>query len=206
MGCSGIEQWSPPCVIPPCSPPSSLFCHPPAIMPTCMRAPSRLNRFVKGPQWMREVQASKPGPRVQVYPLFEGLGMGVKSPPVAPSSYSGYPSAPPPRRDNRAYVKTTCSFDSHLLISDPIEPKSAIVHPSKCLKSACAGERACTLYPANHSWHSCHSCHGLGSEVVKTESMSWLAENGEAQKEGLSAQRPHWSSNAGGKCRQVRTL
>lgn len=36
-------------------------------------------------------------------------------------------SAPPPHRDNQAYVKTTCSFDSHQLISDPIKPKSAIV-------------------------------------------------------------------------------
>lgn len=111
--------------------------------------------------------------------------------------------APPPHRDNQAYVKTTCSFDSHQLISDPIKPKSAIVRRWKCLKSACAGERGCALYPANHSWHSCPCCHGLGSEVEKTESMSWL---GWALKEGLSAQRPHWSANAGGKCRQVRTL
>lgn len=93
-------------------------------------------------------------------------------------------SAPPPCRDNQAYVKTTCSFVSRQPISDPIKPKSAIVPPSKCLKSACARERGWALYPANHSWHSCQCCHGPGSEVVKTESMSWLGDNSKSLKRG----------------------
>lgn len=48
---------------------------------------------------------------------------------------------PLPHRDNQAHVKTTCSFDSYQLISDPIRPQSPIVCPSKCIKSACAEER-----------------------------------------------------------------
>lgn len=141
-----------------CHPPHTpTLSHPPVIMATCVRAPGRLNRFVKGPP----VDERGPGPIAwpscaHLSP-FQALCMGVSSLPIPPP----YPppqrlplllfSAPPPRRDNQAYVKTTCSFDSHQLISDPIKPKSAIVRSSKCLKSACAGERGCALYPANHS-------------------------------------------------------
>lgn len=60
--------------------------------------------------------------------LFQGnLLAGVRPTPHQPRNashqdYSGYPSHfSPPHRDNRAYVKTMCSFDSHQLISDPIK-------------------------------------------------------------------------------------
>lgn len=66
-------------------------------------------------------------------PFLGALCMGVSLPAAAVS-----PSTPA-HRDNRAYVKTTCSFDSRQLIIDPIKPKSAIVGRSKRLKSACEG-------------------------------------------------------------------
>ena len=175
MGWLGSEQWLPPCVISLTLP---LLCHATVITVTCMRTPGRLNRFVKGPQWMRGVRASYRLVLVCASIPFWGTPHGGEPPASHPSHSSLLQwlpllllSFPPPHRDNQAYVKMTCSFDSHQLISDPIKPKSAIVRPSKCLKSACAGERGCALYPANHSWHSCHCCHGLGSEVMKTESM-----------------------------------
>lgn len=157
---------------------------------------------------MREMLAPLPGPHVRIYPLWRHSAWGWTRRQSHPLQWlhPSLSSAPLPHRDNQAYVKTTCSFDSHQLISDPIEPKSTIVRPSKCLKSACAGEKGCTLYPANHSWHSCHCCHGLGSGVVKTLSMSWLGKNDGALKKGLSVRQPHWSANAGGKCRQVSSL
>ena len=45
-------------------------------------------------------------------------------------------SSPPACRDNQAYVKTTCSFDSHQLIIDPIKPKSSIVPPQSVCRSS----------------------------------------------------------------------
>lgn len=209
MGWSGIEQWLPPCVIPLTLPPSADLLR---LWPHVWGLPATWIDLLKAPSgWER--------PRARSLALvcgsipFRGTLHGgelTASPPHPTSPLLRLPlllfSAPPPHRDNQAYVKTTCSFDSHQLISDPIKPKSAIVRRWKCLKSACAGERGCALYPANHSWHSCPCCHGLGSEVEKTGSMSWLRENSGALKEGLSAQRPHWSANAGGKCRQVRAL
>lgn len=206
MGWLGFEQWLPPCVIPLTLPPSAILLW--------------LWPHVWGPliAWIDLLKApsgwERPRPRslalvCRSIPFRDSLHGGelLSSPPL-PLQWVPLPllSIPPPHRDNQAYVKTTCSFDSHQLISDPIKPKSAIVHRWKCLKSACAGERGCALYPANHSWHSCPCCHGLGSKVGKTESMSWLGENGRELKEGLSTQRPHWSANVGGKCRQVRTL
>lgn len=82
MGCSGLNNDRLR-VSPPHAP---AFSHPPAIMPTCVRAPGRLNRFVKGPQWMREVRAPKPGPRVQVYPLWRHSAWGWNPCPLPPAA------------------------------------------------------------------------------------------------------------------------
>lgn len=148
---------------PPPLPRTPTLSHPPVIKATCVRAPGRLNGFVKGPQWMGEARAPVAWPsRADLSPFRRhsawggGGGGGMSSLPVLPSlPPRRLPlllfCAPAPCRDNQAYVKTTCSFDSHQLISDPIKPKSAIVRPSKCLKSACSGERGRALYPANHS-------------------------------------------------------
>lgn len=183
-------------------------------MPTCVSARCPMKRFVKG----LPVDERNPNPVAwpSCAPFFYFRVAPWEQTPCLSPTFTQYVipqwlarllfSSSPPCRDNQAYVKTTCSFDSHQLISDPIKPNSAIVRPSKCLKSAFAGERACTLYPANHSWHSCKCCHGLGSEVVKTLSVGWLGENGKGLEGRLPSRWPADQSTRGGKCRQVRNL
>lgn len=83
--------------------------------------------LLKGLQWMREARCRLALVCTSI-PFFRGTLHGGELPasPLLPT----YPS-PPPRRDNQAYVKTTCSFDSHQLISDPIKTQIRHCSPLK---------------------------------------------------------------------------
>lgn len=192
-------------------PPSA---HPPVIRATCMRAPDRLNRFVKGPRWRIEAPGFTARPTVHVFLYSRGTSsqgcVPLRTNPLNPShqAYSGYPShTSPPHRDNRAYVKTMCSFDSHQLISDPIKTQIRHCSTVKVSQIRLCTARGAALFilpitpdipaPVAMAWGQ-----GLRKQRAGADSgrMPGL------EKEGPSVRLAHWSASAGGKCRQVRTL